>query len=111
VWRDRLVEDTIRSNEISDWIDSFHSKVHNHVWLVSTYETRSRWFGSKLIACCGVPTLGVIYRERGVLGETRSQRLALAFHELARSGGTFGEMADFGRLVRDDPDSLVAESE
>ena len=81
------VMDSIRTNEYSDWIDSFEPKEHEHAWLVASSSYRLGWFGRTGIACGGVNVLSTIYSQRAVLGEDKARRVASAFHRVVRSPG------------------------
>lgn len=108
--RGEKVIDTISTHESSDWVDSFVSKDHDHVWLCASWTARSRWFGPTPIACGGVPVISSIYRKRSELGEETAQRLITEFHKLVRSRGedrSLKTMDEFLDAALKDPNSLL----
>jgi len=110
------VNDEITTNKYSDWIDSFTSSDHQHVWIGHTGYNRSHWFGGTSIACGGMPTIPRIFEQRTLLGELRAQQLVVRFHELIAAqsstndlGKRFDELDSFTKAVVDDPESLLSE--
>lgn len=101
--------DEITSNEYSDWIDTFVSNKHEHVWLGHTSYHRRHWFGSKSIACGGIPALSMIFSRRRELGEEKAQKLVGKFHELANAKPRFdfNSLDAFTNAIAADPDSLL----
>ena len=104
------VNDTITTNEYSDWIDTFTPEDHQHAWLVDTSYNRSYWFGGTSIGCGGIATIPRIFEQRSSLGELKSQQLAARFHELINdqpSSYNWKELDSFTKAVVDDPESLL----
>ena len=104
------VVDEITTNECSDWMDTFTPLDHQHVWLGGTAYNRTYWFGSKSIACGGMPTIPTIFEQRSSLGERKAQQLAARFQELVKSDSSkidFTELDSFTKAVVDDPESLL----
>lgn len=104
------VRDDIVTNEYSDWIDSFTSPDHQHVWTGHTSYYRHRWFGGTVIGCGGVPTIPRIYERRKTVGEREAQQLAAKFHQLVSRQLPqidFDELALFEKAVIKDPASLL----
>ena len=101
----------ITSNEYSDWVDSFASPDHEHVWAGCTTYHRARWFGPTSIGCGGVATIPRMFEQRDRLGESESQQLVLKYHSLIKQQSPqidFDELARFVDVVVQDPDSLLA---
>jgi hypothetical protein len=110
------VKDEITTNEYSDWIDTFTTSDHQHVWIGHTNYNRPYWFGRTSIGCGGMPTIPRIFEQRTSLGELKAQKLATRFHELieAQSSTTdvskrFNVLDSFTNAVVDDPESLLAD--
>ncbi|APZ91219.1 hypothetical protein Fuma_00805 [Fuerstiella marisgermanici] len=104
------VRNEVTSNEYSDWIDSFTSPDHEHVWAGSTTYHRARWFGGTSIGCGGVATIPRMFEQRSLLGEAKSQQLVLKYHELLRQQSPridLNELAQFVDIVVQDPDKLL----
>ena len=104
------VRDDIVPNKYSEWIDSFTSSDHEHVWVGHTSYHRSHWFGSTSIGCGGIATIPRIFELRSQLGEYESQELAERFHELVRRQSPqvdFDELHRFEKSVVEDPASLI----
>ena len=115
------VNDDITTNRYSDWIDTFTSLDHQHVWIGHTSYNRRYWFGGTSIACGGMPALPRIFEQRSRLGELEAQKLAARFHELVKGQSSkihsgeldsfFGELDSFTKAVVDDPGSLLKSDE
>ncbi|MCA9062385.1 MAG: hypothetical protein KDA96_04985 [Planctomycetaceae bacterium] len=104
------VRDDIVTNTYSEWIDSFTSPDHEHVWVGNTSYHRGHWFGTTSVACGGIATIPRIFEHRSRLGEAESQRLATRFHELVRGQLPqieFEELDRFEKIVVENPDSLL----
>jgi hypothetical protein len=103
------VKDEITTNVYSDWIDTFVSSKHEHVWLGHTSYNRPYWFGSMSIGCGGIPALSMIFTRRAELGEQKAQKLVGKFHELVNTKPEFDyrELDAFTSAIADDPDSLL----
>jgi hypothetical protein len=104
------VRDDIVTNKYSDWIDSFTSSNHQHVWIGHTSYNRHYWFGRTSIGCGGIAAIPRIFEQRNNLGESESQQLAAKFHQLVRGQSPqidFNELDRFTKAVVDDPASLL----
>jgi hypothetical protein len=103
------VKDEITTSQYSDWIDTFVSSEHEHVWLVYSHSNRRNWFGNQAIACGGIPALSMIFSRRGELGEQKAQELVRKFHELVKAKPRFDfeELNVFTNTIADDPNSLL----
>lgn len=104
------VNDTITTNEYSDWIDTFTPKDHQHAWRAFTSYNRTYWFGGTSVGCGGNSTIARIFEQRRSLGERQSQQLAARFHELINdqpSPYNWIAIDSFTKTVVDDPESLL----
>ena len=104
------VRDETVTNKYSDWIDSFTSSDHLHVWALNTSYYRGHWFGSTSIGCGGVATVPRIFEQRNRLGEAETQQIASRYHELVRGQSPqidFDELARFVEIVVKNPHSLL----
>ena len=111
----RKVKDKITTTEYSDWIDTFVPPDHQHVWQVSSSESRAAWFGGKVIACSDGGLLVAVYQRRDELGDETCRQLILKFHELVSDpspgADRHKQYAEFVKAVMNDPESLLAEDD
>jgi hypothetical protein len=108
------VTDEISINQYSNWIDTFVSTNHAHVWRPHTLYYRSQWFGGTSIGCGGIATIPRIFEQRETLGELQSQKLVAKFHDLINAMQprfSWGELKAFTKTVVDDPQSLLRASD
>lgn len=106
--------DEISTNACSDWIDTFDTVNHRHMWMIHTTYDRRSWFGSTSVGCGGVATLSRIYEQRRLLGEQNAQKLVEKFHKLVMKPGSkidFNELESFTNHVVNQPDSLLNDKE
>lgn len=108
------IRDDTTSIQYSNWIDSFTSSDHKHVWVHSTTYSRGHWFGNISIGCGGVTTIPRIFEQRKRLGEAQSQQLAAKYHELLTGQSPqidFDQLARFVDIVVKNPHSLLKPGE
>ena len=104
------IQNDITSTNYSDWIDSFTSSDHKHVWAISTSQHRGDWFGNTLIGCGGIATIPRIFEQRDHLGDAKSQQLVFKYHELLRQQSPkidIDDLARFVDVVVQNPNSLL----
>ncbi len=101
----------IKTNDQSNWIDTFETPAHVHHWKAIRGTMRSSWFGSQRMGCGGFSVLNNIYHSRKNWGENKAQEVAKAFHRLVRlpvsDPSREAGMLEFTNGAMTEPDALI----